>query len=59
MVQLATALPSHTPVELILPVHGGGGRSYRLPAIVTRCGESGVGLMFSRVEADIWSALPT
>lgn len=58
MVQLATALPLNAPVELILPLRAGTGtRSYRVPAIVTRCGETGVGLMFGRIESDLWSAL--
>jgi hypothetical protein len=43
---------------LILPVRVGAvTRSYRLPAIVTRCAGTGVGLMFGRVEPDTWAAL--
>lgn len=58
MVQLRAALPLNAPVELILPLREGTRtRSYRLPAIVTRCGESGVGLMFGRIESEMWSAL--
>lgn len=58
MVQLGDRLPSNAPVELILPVCiDGDGRAYRLPAIVTRSGESGVGLMFGRVDSQAWTAL--
>jgi hypothetical protein len=58
MVQLRTALPLNAPVELILPARAGASaRSYRLPAIVTRCSERGTGLMFGRIEPDIWAAL--
>lgn len=60
MVQLGDRLPSNAPVELILPVCiNGADRSYRLPAIVTRSSESGVGLMFGRIEPDAWAALLT
>lgn len=58
MVQVRAPLPPNVPVELILPVRVGAvTRSYRLPAIVTRCAGTGVGLMFGRVEPDTWAAL--
>ncbi len=58
MVQVRAPLPPNAPVELILPVRVGAvTRSYRLPAIVTRCAGTGVGLMFGRVEPDTWATL--
>jgi PilZ domain-containing protein len=58
MVQLGARLPSNAPVELVLPVCiGGDDRIYHLPAIVTRSGESGVGLMFGRIDSEMWAAL--
>ena len=60
MVKISDRLPSNAPVELILPVRiNGGDRSYRVPAIVTRSSESGVGLMFGRIEPEVWTALST
>lgn len=56
--QVPAPLPPNAAVEVILPVHPGpSARSYRLPAIVTRCDKNGVGLMFDRVEPEMWVAL--
>ena len=58
LVQVAAPLPANVPVEVVLPVHPGpSARSYRLPAIVTRADKNGVGLMFDRVEPEMWVAL--
>ena len=58
MVHLRTRLPPNAPVELILPLHEGRSTRYhRLPAIVTRCDETGAGLMFGRIEQDMWTAV--
>lgn len=57
-VQIQPSPPLNAPVELILPGHPRESlRSYRLPAIVIRSDESGAGLMFGRVEPDMWAAL--
>lgn len=56
--QVPAPLPPNAAVEVILPVHPGpSARAYRLPAIVTRCDNNGVGLMFDRVEPEMWVAL--
>jgi len=58
LVQVSTQLPPHAPVEVILPIYPGPSqRLCRLSAIVARCGDDGVGLMFDRVEPEAWLAL--
>lgn len=58
LVQAPASLRPNAPVEVILPAHPAvGTRPYRLPAIVTRCDQNGVGLMFERVEPAMWVAL--
>ena len=60
LVQAPAPLPPNAPVEVILPVHPGpSAKSYRLPAIVTRSDKNGIGLMFDRVEPEMWVALLT
>ncbi|MFL6622309.1 MAG: PilZ domain-containing protein [Sulfurifustaceae bacterium] len=56
LVQLGTRLPAHIPVELILP-GGDATKRTHLPAVVTRSSETGVGLMFGRLDPDTWTAL--
>lgn len=58
MVHISATVPTNTPVELILPIRDSAqGRAHRLPAIVTRAGESGIGLMFEHLDVDTWAAL--
>lgn len=58
LVQLGTRLPAHIPVDLILP-GGDAAKRMHLPAVVTRSSETGVGLMFGRLDADVWDVLLT
>jgi hypothetical protein len=58
LVQLQSRPPLNAPVEMILPVQPRpDARSHRLPAIVTRCEETGIGLMFDRIEPETWASL--
>src|SRR5690606_31909239 len=58
LVQVSAQLPPHAPVEVILPVYPGPNqRLCRFSAIVARCDDDGVGLMFDRVEPEAWLAL--
>jgi hypothetical protein len=54
LVRLPIRVPTNAAVELILPL---ATRAHRLPAIVTRCDDTGAGLMFGRMEPETWSAL--
>ena len=58
LVQLQSRPPLNAPVEMILPVQPrSDARAHRLPAIVTRCEEAGIGLMFDRIEPETWASL--